>query len=227
MVTTSIQPRLEEGEFIKLLGGRPGCRISTSLDSRLRRWKSRLYEAVSPRIVHRVCSVKEASKKNVLLAGRHKVSSPKLVKAMQGCREAVCFLATIGFRVETEIRRLTRKNRISEAFIVDALGSAAVENMVENFYGEMRRQYAAQGRSIGLRFSPGYCDWTVEGQKALFKILPYEKVGVDLSDVCLMKPRKSISGVFGVYDKRVDPSRIFNPCDACPRKNCSARRSRR
>ena len=46
-----------------------------------------------------------------------------------------------------------------------------------------------------LRYSPGYCGWNVSGQRALFRALLPEQIGIALNASCLMTPLKSVSGV--------------------------------
>ena len=109
---------------------------------------------------------------------------------------------------------------------MDAMGSVAVENMVEKFHQCMRIKYTAEGKKATLRFSPGYCDWPLTDQKKLFSFFDSFQLNVKLTDSCLMQPRKSISGVFGVISPDMSlPAHPYNPCSECERFDCIARRS--
>ncbi|MEE9529870.1 MAG: vitamin B12 dependent-methionine synthase activation domain-containing protein [Syntrophobacteria bacterium] len=59
-------------------------------------------------------------------------------------------------------------------------------------------------------------------QKKLFSVFDAEEIGVELLDSCLMEPRKSISGVFGIAPPGSPP---HSPCLHCREKNCTARRT--
>jgi cobalamin-dependent methionine synthase I len=133
----------------------------------------------------------------------------------------VCFVGTIGTAVENEIGRLLGKQRLAKAYILDAMASVAVENMVDRFQDLMESRFRAEDSTVTLRFSPGYCDWPVTQQKKLFNLFDPEELEVELLDSCLMKPRKSISGVFGVTPQ---DSVSYNPCRDCPTPNCDSRR---
>jgi hypothetical protein len=52
--------------------------------------------------------------------------------------------------------------------------------------------------------------------------LDNDEIGVRISDSCLMSPRKSISGVFGIVPEN---SPLYNPCIDCRKTHCEARRS--
>jgi cobalamin-dependent methionine synthase I len=137
----------------------------------------------------------------------------------------VCFAGTIGAEVDEEIDRLTSKNKYSDAFVVDATGSAGAEQLVEAFHQGMEKFLRTQGKGVTVRFSPGYCDWTVEEQAKLFKLLETDLIGVELSDSFLMTPRKSVSGIFGLTSTPSSKSTRYNPCAHCGKKDCMARRS--
>jgi len=80
-----------------------------------------------------------------------------------------------------------------------------------------------QGFTISRRFSPGYCDWDVEQQRILFEAVDGEKAGVELTETCLMLPRKSISGIIGISlaDRGIEN---YNPCPTCDKTDCIGRR---
>ena len=149
--------------------------------------------------------------------------SPKLSRTLKNSDEIVCFIATIGNAIEDEIIRLMDKKRIAEAYILDAMGSVVVESMVEQFHQRMEAKYTAEAKTVTLRFSPGYCDWPITEQKKLFTLFGSEFVDVELLDSCLMRPRKSISGVFGLMPNG-NPKVSYNPCCECKKTDCTARR---
>jgi hypothetical protein len=72
----------------------------------------------------------------------------------------------------------------------------------------------------------GYCDWSLREQTAVFNQFEDSKsLGVTLSDSCLMTPRKSVSGVFGIIPKNGNQTIAdYNPCTNCSKTDCIARR---
>jgi len=136
----------------------------------------------------------------------------------------VCFIATIGDGIERKSEKLLRENRLSEAYILDAIGSVAVENMVDKFHSEFITRTKMDSKGLTLRFSPGYCDWSIEDQKKLFNVFHSNHLEVQLRDSCFMSPRKSISGIFGIGPFHLDFSE-HNPCLECSRVDCTMRRT--
>ncbi|MGB6928921.1 MAG: vitamin B12 dependent-methionine synthase activation domain-containing protein, partial [Syntrophobacteria bacterium] len=149
-------------------------------------------------------------------------TSTQLAKTLKNAEEIVCFVGTIGTGVENEINRLLDKQKLAEAYILDAMASVAVENMIDRFQNLMEKRFSSEERAVTLRFSPGYCDWPVTQQKKLFNIFNPKQLNVELLDSCLMKPRKSVSGVFGITPQE---SESYNPCRDCPTRRCESRRN--
>jgi cobalamin-dependent methionine synthase I len=102
------------------------------------------------------------------------------------------------------------------------MASVAVENMIDRFHDLMEKRFGEEDRTVTFRFSPGYCDWPVTQQKKLFNIFDTKEIDVELLDSCLMKPRKSVSGVFGITPQE---SESYNPCRDCPTRRCESRRN--
>jgi len=101
------------------------------------------------------------------------------------------------------------------------MGSVAVEDLVDKFQQTIKNECERVGKTVTLRFSPGYCDWPLTEQKKLFSLFEPEDITVQLLDSFLMQPVKSISGVFGIVPQESAP---YNPCRYCDDRACKARR---
>ncbi len=208
------------------MGKRKGRPFSKSLSSKIISLKKKLHALANPVLSYRMYRLETVSKNGVELEGNLCLKSSKLAGTLSGCKEVVCFLGTIGTRIEKEISRLMGQHRLSEAFVLDVMGSVTTENMVAQFHRRMKKLHETDKEAVTLRFSPGYCDWPVTEQKPLFQLLDTKSVGVQLTDSCLMQPRKSISGVFGIYPRHDGSThKIYNPCLECRKKDCQARRN--
>jgi hypothetical protein len=75
-----------------------------------------------------------------------------------------------------------------------------------------------------LPYSPGYCGWHISGQRALFRHLEPERIGITLNTSFLMQPLKSVSGVLVVGDPRIHEfDNDFDFCAECATLDCRAR----
>ncbi len=218
----SIKPGIESHALARLLGGRGSHGLSRSVTVRVQELGTSLEQLVVPRLHYEAKKIESINNGTVHVAGGRAFGSPRLSIAMKDCRTMICFLATIGSGIEKEIARLIEDNHLSDAYILDSMGSVAVENMVEEFHQGFTRGYGSEDKRVTLRFSPGYCDWPITEQKNLFELFDLNATGIELLPSCLMRPRKSISGVFGVYNSGAKMP--YNPCLDCPMKHCEARR---
>jgi hypothetical protein len=221
-----IHPLIERKDLIERLGGRKERPVSRSLRSKVYNCARTLYRLMSPRLLFTKERIKKIERGRIYLQGGMTLKSPKLSLALHDSEELICFVTTIGEEIDFEIKGMMRQGRLSEAFVMDALGSVAVESAAEQFHRRMERKYSENNKAVTLRFSPGYCDWPIEEQKKLFELFDSNTAGIELMDSCLMTPRKSISAVFGVYPVSggfAHPP--YNPCVDCPKIDCSARRT--
>jgi hypothetical protein len=136
-------------------------------------------------------------------------------------RMAFC-VCTIGPALEAEVTRLSSGGELLKAVVLDAIGSVAAEAAAAYVDGKIAAEAAREGLKTSCRASPGYGDWDVREQAAIFKLLPAERIGVRLSDTFMMSPRKSVSFAMHVA---AEPERLRseNSCDNCGRKDCRYR----
>lgn len=134
--------------------------------------------------------------------------------ASQANQMAFC-LVTAGEALDQKIESITD---LLEACVWDAAGTVLVEKGVDLLLAKIREE---QGLATSLPFSPGYCDWELNGQHTVFSAFAQRPLGIQvLPESLMMVPQKSISFVacLGVEDKGQ------NPCRHCTLKNCFMRR---
>jgi cobalamin-dependent methionine synthase I len=173
-------------------------------------------------VLYSTRKMKEVGKGTVTLEGGISLKSGKLSKTLGTCDTATVFLATIGSDIDGVIKDLSGDNKLSDAYLYDAIGSVAVEAAVDDFQNRFDLTLSDRRESTTARFSPGYCDWNIEEQAKIFDILDGEAAGVSLSPSFLMNPRKSVSGVFGIAPGPAEARP--NPCTMCSKESCIARR---
>jgi hypothetical protein len=218
---------LDQEKLMRSLGARRRpTRLSAGLRQRLDYWQEKLPRLLAPRVAHRVVALNSSDADRLCLANGTRFGSTKLAKTLEDATALCCFVATIGRGIETAVNTCTAKNRYSDAFILDTLGSMAAEALIDGFHRDYERQCREQGKGVTLRFSPGYCDWDITDQIHLFSIFKEDRpADVQLTETCLMSPCKSVSGVFGILPvdsgSRLDK---YNPCRSCSQPRCRARR---
>ncbi len=123
--------------------------------------------------------------------------SSTLAKRLAGCHGAYLVCGTIGTLFDALQRRTAAKSA-SDAFILQAIGAAAIEAWMDLVENEIRRTLHP-GETLVARYSPGYGDYPLEAQRDILSALDAPRtVGVALTDTLIMVPSKSVSAVIGV-----------------------------
>lgn len=151
------------------------------------------------------------------------LSGAFLASYLKGARILGIFVVTIGKALEDEASRLMAEGETLDGYFLDRIGSLAAESLAENFEKAIRRDYARRSSSVSRRLSPGYCDWPIEEQFAIAKLLDFSKAGIRLTDACMMVPQKSISAVVGIGPKGLF-TEFKSQCASCNLPECNFRR---
>jgi hypothetical protein len=138
-----------------------------------------------------------------------------LSRNLKDKNEVIAYIVTSGTELDAWA---DAKTDFLEQFWAKAVCEHILGNTMRKFNNEMQLLTDAKLLS---RMNPGSLeDWPITQQPLLFKLLgnPQKKIGVVLSDSCLMSPIKSVSGIIFRTEKE------FINCMCCPRENCSGRR---
>ncbi len=138
------------------------------------------------------------------------------------------FAVTVGAAVSQKIDHLFKTHEYALAGMLDAFASAGAEKVADRVQDHYRQRLIHENvvtkKTVVLRYSPGYCGWHMSGQKKLFDYLKPEEIGITLLDSFLMKPLKSISGVFVAGSKDIHIFKDNFPiCSECQTHSCRSR----
>ncbi|MDR2138225.1 MAG: hypothetical protein LBP50_01550 [Tannerella sp.] len=104
-------------------------------------------------------------------------------------------------------------------YLLDVMGTLLVEKTGDHMEKKLEADYPDMLHT--KRFSPGYCNWHLTEQRKIFALLGQQPCGITLSDVCLMTPIKSISGIIGL-GREVRPGPYA--CQYCELETCYKRK---
>lgn len=167
---------------------------------------------LAPRVLYETYAVADVRHKAITLAGGAKLRGTFLAEHLAPSREVVVAVCTVGKAIEDHISHLFGVDPVM-ALAVDGVGVAAVEALSVNTARFFEEQAAARGWSVTVPLSPGMEGWTVEeGQPQLFDLVDAGRIGVSLTEHCLMRPSKSLSLVVGLGP---DVTSKGTPCDYC------------
>jgi len=214
---------LDPLEVYSLLGYPDGKNPPTKVLRTLTELHSYALELFQPMSQYTIVPIESVDFQNhtVTLTGEKTFLGEGIVEALRYSTQAAIFLVTLGHPIVEEIERMNRVD-VSKGFFLDVLSSVAVENLAEQIHMEIARLVFEDGWYVGHRYSPGFCDWDLTQQRVLFSLLKSSLLSVELTDHCMMVPRKSISAIVGLGRRREEMA--ISPCGNCKRTDCMARR---
>lgn len=168
--------------------------------------------------------ISEISNSAIIMPEGIEFTSRSLARHMKGATEIVILLATIGDSIEKMASKAMACGDSLEGYLFDRIGSIAVESLAENLEKALRESVSKDNHSLSIRYSPGYCNWPIEEQYKLEKLIDFSAAGITLTDKCLMVPMKSISAICGIGPKSVFHKK-GTPCSMCELKSCDYRRT--
>lgn len=217
-----MKPRLTElnkNEILLYLGYR-GQEIDSALDEQIDKAIITVCQAARPALTERRFPIINGQIEGLPLEGRD------IAGLLKDCHEAIVFAATLGSDVERLLMRYEVLN-MSDALIMDACASTAIENVCNNYEADLSSYAKAEGLYLTDRFSPGYGDLPIACQSALCSALDTgRRIGLTVTKSSLMVPRKSVTAIIGLADR--EQEHRGTGCESCSMfRTCSYRKQHR
>ena len=178
-----------------------------AMEADVERCEEKLRAAVRPRAIWRLFALETDG---TLAGTAFHPEGEDIRKLTAGCSHAILFAATLGTETETLIRRAQGVD-MADAVILDALASAAIENVCENLCADLKKELAPC--RLTSRFSPGYGDFPLVQQRDMCNVLNTSRtLGITLTQGGLMIPQKSVTALIGVGEKMTE---TVSGCGKC------------
>jgi len=166
----------------------------------------------------------ETAKASVRLAGVSFETGPIIGLGLNDAHEMIIFAASAGPALDAWMKHAFEdQGDLMAGYLISAIGSEAVEQTANLLEAHLRSDANARGWGVTNRYSPGYCDWSVDEQHKLFSLLPRGFCGIELTPSALMQPVKSVSGFAGLGPNCV---KTDYACKHCTLENCFRRNTR-
>ena len=165
--------------------------------------------------------------KNLVLSDpKFEVKGESIEKHLQGCEKVACMALTVGDRIEREVTEEFKKGGYVCSMILDAAATTAVEQAADEMEKVIAQEVAKQGLKKIWRYSPGYGDWSLTEQKKFFQITDAKEIGMRLSPMLMLMPRKSITAIIGLKNISAEKNSTQekNSCAECDKQDCISRK---
>lgn len=176
---------------------------------------------IKPAVSQSLHTVDHVAHHSLVLRNGKRIISSLVSQELKNSHSVAAVVCSIGSGIELASRqRAGQDPMISMA--LDALGSAAVEQLSMEVCRQYEKEAAARSEYASQPISPGLEGWSVqEGQPIIFDLLDAATAGVELISSMVMVPVKSASFMIGFSNT---PFQTGQPCDYCNmRENCRYR----
>ncbi len=168
-----------------------------------------------PKILYRECFIEEKGPDSVLLDGIE-FRSHVLRRKLDKVERVFPYVITCGREVEEA--GIPQGDFLGK-YWMDTIKHSILISAVGFFKKHITEKYKI-GKTASMNPGSGDADvWPIQQQKELFSLLGDVEgsIGVELTDSCLMKPSKTVSGI--LFPSEVD----FRTCQLCHREDCPGR----
>ncbi|MBN2202495.1 hypothetical protein JW777_11110 [bacterium] len=161
------------------------------------------------RTSHRILEVASNDGFRILFKGSDlSIESAMVAKLLRRAPSVVCLAATAGIALDRAVSAGMDEGEMTEAYMLDAIGSETVEAAVDELHWKILKNRAEEnGWKVTPRFSPGYGDWRLTIQTDLVRASGGTLIGISVTPSSLMIPRKSVTAVLGF-----EPAGAADPC---------------
>lgn len=152
--------------------------------------------------------IEEIKGARIILPGGAEFESLQLARLLANCTEIVLMGATAGREIMNAIEEDATGANVTRGIVLDAAASeivdAALDWIMDYFNQSLRRE---NRKLLGRRYSAGYGDLFLETQKAMYRLLQLDKIGIEITESCMLVPEKSVTAITGIKSHAYEKSR--------------------
>jgi hypothetical protein len=167
---------------------------------------------VKPVVVSHSYAVKHIVHNAIILKDEIRIPISLVANVLKNAHTIIPFVSSIGNDLEKLARQISSEDPVL-SMALDALGSAAVEQLIMEVCQRYELEAAIRSEFVSQPIGPGLEGWSVqEGQPLIFKLVDAASSGIYLSDSLLMDPIKSASFILGISGT---PFETGSTCEYC------------
>lgn len=199
---------LNKAEALRYMGHRG--EVPVNLKQLMESCEKKLLEVIRPAYIFKCFDIEFADEGVKVLNTSLVFKGNDIKNHLEGCSQAVLLCATVGADADRLIR-LTEITDISAAFAMDALASAAIEQVCTKADEIIKNTFPES--FFTWRFSPGYGDFPIDIQSDFLAVMDAQKrIGLNVGSGNILIPRKSVTAVAGISDNPLPKKRRGCAC---------------
>jgi hypothetical protein len=134
----------------------------------------------------------------ISLGGGKTVYGPALPAFFPEAKELVILIGTIGPKLEEHVSGYAKSGQPLRSLLLDGIGSAAVDKLISEAQKFILAEASLRGYEMSSSVNPGMPGFPITEQWNLLELSKAHKIGVSLTTLGILIPRKSTSMVIGI-----------------------------
>jgi hypothetical protein len=126
------------------------------------------------------------------------VEATLINRQLPGVLSVAIAFCTIGEQLERYARQLAQNHQVLNSFILDAMGSAAIDNLVIEAGNRINSMAESKGLAASSPLFPGMDGLGLAAQPKFYEMVDAGRIGIRLSSGNVLYPLKSTSMVMGI-----------------------------
>ena len=163
MLAIGSRIEIDRQQLLRSLGygnSTPPARITVLIDDYL----ENIPELIEPSFSYVIKDLVLVYGSSTVIEGPSVFQSEVVSRLLERCDKVAVFIVTLGSYLEEMVQCLAEDKLILQAAVLDAIGSAAVEVLIESVRNRIKRSASIEGLGVSRYFGPGHCDWDVSQQ---------------------------------------------------------------
>jgi hypothetical protein len=223
-VIRDIQIKINPDDILRRQDIRDPSRISPRILDATRQLMELVDSLMEPAVIYQPYALKESGNNGLVLDNGAVFSNPELISLLAPAREVIVAFCTIGPRLEEKVQSFFTRRETLQGFLLDGIGSAAVDNLGRLACERFADEVLARGLQTSSPLSPGMGAIPLQEQRQLFNLAPARQNGLTLTSADMLVPRKSVSMIIGIGEK-MPVWHSLEVCESCKiKETCRHRR---
>lgn len=179
---------------------------------------------LEPTLAYNIFSIAEVQPAYIILQNGQMLHLSPATEILKQASEIAIVMCTIGPLLEKAVDEYFKSGQSMKGFLLDGLGSAAVDSLAQKACDLINSDAVSGGLSSSSPYSPGMHGWSIDNLPALFRLVPADQISMSLTSSGMISPRKSIAMVIGIGKdmKQRKPEEMCLLCNL--RDSCRHRR---
>ena len=169
---------------------------------------------IQPGIAYAVHPVVGVEEERLLIADGQALESPVVARLFAEAPEVVLAIYSIGPLLEERVAEYQGARNHLPGFVLDLLGSVAVDQVGEVTYGIIEDLAKSKGLNASIPLNPGTSHWPLSGNKVLTELVPAAAIGIETLESGFLRPLKTISFAVALGEHVLTPAE-GSSCDYC------------